>query len=343
MSSQAEKKENREPLIVEVLEYDNLEIIISKIVVPFSNFEKTSNAPDLYSGSEKIPFQARDPLYKSAMSLSIFQKQKENLNDSFKREFAELKKVKAKKLDQNIATPEFDRKRFTVLLSLQLRIFSEDFNNLIPNSENFTTDLEGKWLDLLEVFKDFCNRVFNGRGYLKAEKSFRNLQSEIASDYAYSTDRLEQARKRIVQHNQLVEELFNGKEDEMKVNFDQIQRGTHLYFVTSKGKSSFNFRQSSDYFNIGRSKRGEKWEDVDLSSVDSFRTYDLSETQEVPENPIYRVKEVKPNEIVLIDTDTKETVKILANRKYSPQVIYFHHQYKPQVKTYKKTDLKEFF
>ncbi|MBA7520524.1 hypothetical protein ES705_12620 [subsurface metagenome] len=68
MSSQAEKKENRDSLFVEVLEYDNLEIILSKIVVPFSKFEKASSAPDLYSGSERIPFEARDPLYKSAMS-----------------------------------------------------------------------------------------------------------------------------------------------------------------------------------------------------------------------------------------------------------------------------------
>ena len=67
MISQVEKKENREPLLVEILEYDNIEIILSKIVVPFSKFEKVSSVPDLYSGSEKIPFEARDPLYKSAM------------------------------------------------------------------------------------------------------------------------------------------------------------------------------------------------------------------------------------------------------------------------------------
>ena len=67
MSSQAEKKENREPLLVEILEYDNVEIILSKIIVPFSKFERASNAPDLYSGSEKMPFEARDPLYKSVM------------------------------------------------------------------------------------------------------------------------------------------------------------------------------------------------------------------------------------------------------------------------------------
>ena len=67
MSSQVERKENRDPLFVEILEYDNLEIILSKIVVPFSKFEKVSSAPDLYSGSEKISFQARDPLYRSVM------------------------------------------------------------------------------------------------------------------------------------------------------------------------------------------------------------------------------------------------------------------------------------
>lgn len=64
MISQAEKKENRESLIVE---YDNLKIILSKIVVPFSKFEKASSAPDLYSGNEKMQFEARDQLYKSAM------------------------------------------------------------------------------------------------------------------------------------------------------------------------------------------------------------------------------------------------------------------------------------
>ena len=67
MSSQAEKKENRNQLFVEILEYDNLEIILSKIVVPFSKFEKNSSVPDLYPGNDKTPFEARDPLYKSAI------------------------------------------------------------------------------------------------------------------------------------------------------------------------------------------------------------------------------------------------------------------------------------
>jgi hypothetical protein len=67
MSSKIERKENREPLIVEVLEYDNLQNILPKMIVPFSKFERVSNAPDLYSGSETIPFEARDPLFKNAM------------------------------------------------------------------------------------------------------------------------------------------------------------------------------------------------------------------------------------------------------------------------------------
>lgn len=67
MSLKAEKKKNREPLFVEILEYDNLEIILPKMIVPFSKFERASSAPDLYSGSEIIPFEARNPLYKSMM------------------------------------------------------------------------------------------------------------------------------------------------------------------------------------------------------------------------------------------------------------------------------------
>ena len=57
-------------------------------------------------------FVSRHQINFEEKSLSIVQKEKENLNDSFEKAFAELKKVKARKLDQNIATPEFDRKRF---------------------------------------------------------------------------------------------------------------------------------------------------------------------------------------------------------------------------------------
>ena len=69
MSLEADKKNKQVPeaVIIEVQEYDNIKIILSKIVVPFSKFEKVSSAPDLYSGGEKIPFEARDPLYKSLM------------------------------------------------------------------------------------------------------------------------------------------------------------------------------------------------------------------------------------------------------------------------------------
>jgi hypothetical protein len=329
---------------------DRVCVKMAKIQMIFTNYRYMtslllSTASDIIRSSYCFDYVSRHQIKFEKKALSIFQKEKENLNDSFKKEFTELKKVKAKKLDQNIATPEFDRKKFTVLLFLELEIFSDNFKNLIPNSENFLSDLEEKWLDLLEIFKDFCNRVFNGRGYITAEKSFTSLQCEIASDYAYRTERLEQAHKSIVHYNQLVKELFSGKEGKMGVDFSQIQKGTHLYFVTSKSKSNFNFRQSSDYFNVGRIKKKEdnKWEDIHLSLVDSYRTYDFSTTQEALENPIYKVKEVKSNEVVLIDTASKETVKILASRKYAPQIIYFHHQYRPQVKAYKKTHLKEFF
>lgn len=69
MSLEADKKNKQEPepVIKEVQEYDNINIILSKMVVPFSKFEKISSDPDLYSGGEKIPFEARDPLYKNMM------------------------------------------------------------------------------------------------------------------------------------------------------------------------------------------------------------------------------------------------------------------------------------
>ena len=67
MGLEAVKKNKHEPVIIEVQEYDNIKIILSKIVVPFSVIAKEIGAPDLYSGCENIPFENRDPLYKSVI------------------------------------------------------------------------------------------------------------------------------------------------------------------------------------------------------------------------------------------------------------------------------------
>jgi len=67
MSSEADKKNKQELVIVEVQEYDNIKIILSKIIVPFSEFTKKICALDVYSGGENIHFENRDPLYKSIM------------------------------------------------------------------------------------------------------------------------------------------------------------------------------------------------------------------------------------------------------------------------------------
>jgi hypothetical protein len=67
MSFEVDKKNKQEPVIVEVQEYDNIKIILSKIIVPFSEIGKELGAPDLYSGYENIPFENRDPLYRSIM------------------------------------------------------------------------------------------------------------------------------------------------------------------------------------------------------------------------------------------------------------------------------------
>jgi len=67
MSLEADKKNKQELVIVEVQEYDNIKIILSKIIVPFSEIAKELSAPDVYSGCKNIPFENRDPFYKSVI------------------------------------------------------------------------------------------------------------------------------------------------------------------------------------------------------------------------------------------------------------------------------------
>ena len=67
MGLEANKKEGQEPIIIEIIEYDRIETLLSRIIIPFSEVLKASNAPDIYFGCEKIPFEKRNPTYKSIM------------------------------------------------------------------------------------------------------------------------------------------------------------------------------------------------------------------------------------------------------------------------------------
>ena len=67
MGLETEKNNKREPLVFEISEYKKIELMLSKIVIPFSEVMKASNAPDIYFGYEKIPFEKRNPTYKNIM------------------------------------------------------------------------------------------------------------------------------------------------------------------------------------------------------------------------------------------------------------------------------------
>lgn len=61
------KKEKHEPVVIRIMAYDNLEFVLSKIIIPFSEVIRDSHIPDLYAGHEKIPFEKRYPLYQTIM------------------------------------------------------------------------------------------------------------------------------------------------------------------------------------------------------------------------------------------------------------------------------------
>jgi hypothetical protein len=67
MGLEVEKNKKHEPLIIEISDYENIEQELAEILIPFSELLKTTKPPDIYSGYEKIPFEKRDPLYKSIM------------------------------------------------------------------------------------------------------------------------------------------------------------------------------------------------------------------------------------------------------------------------------------
>jgi hypothetical protein len=60
-------KEKKETVVIELLEFDNLEVILSRIIIPFSEVIRQIGSSDIYDGHEKIPFKLRDPLYKKLL------------------------------------------------------------------------------------------------------------------------------------------------------------------------------------------------------------------------------------------------------------------------------------
>ena len=67
MGLEASKKEDRGLIIIEIVDFENIEALLSKVVIPFSGVLRTSSVPDVYIGHEKIPFEKRDLAYKTLM------------------------------------------------------------------------------------------------------------------------------------------------------------------------------------------------------------------------------------------------------------------------------------
>ncbi len=67
MGLEASKKEGQESIIIEIKEYNRIETLLSKIIIPFADILKSSKASDIYFGYEKIPFEKRNPTYKGIM------------------------------------------------------------------------------------------------------------------------------------------------------------------------------------------------------------------------------------------------------------------------------------
>jgi len=67
MGLEASKRKEHEPINIEIVEYENINVILSKLIVPFSEVIGTSTVPDIYVGHEKIPFEKRYSLYRTIM------------------------------------------------------------------------------------------------------------------------------------------------------------------------------------------------------------------------------------------------------------------------------------
>ena len=64
MGLEASKKEEREQIMIEIVEYDNFATVLSKMLIPFSEVMGASSAPDVYSGTKEFLSSSAIPLIK---------------------------------------------------------------------------------------------------------------------------------------------------------------------------------------------------------------------------------------------------------------------------------------
>ena len=253
--------------------------------------------------------------------------------DEFRAKIERLSEVLISKFDSipyhefdlNVASSKFDSRKFAVLMAIvnglddfKKEKFSERFKNKFGG-------INSHYDTVTALIIDFCKRRCIGKSYKKSEKEMMHAIKRFSRKYGDLISELNRKIKTLKRYNRLCHVLFTGSKY-VPLNFSTLKVDMVIYSIFSKTieASSWNGGKKYNYINVGRVKNNTKWEDYNLALTSYYSHFDkLSYYKKFP---IYRVISASKGEVELEDIETKQKVKLIPSREYSPRILLFSEE-----------------
>ncbi len=244
------------------------------------------------------------------------------LEKIFKLYINKFDSIHYQKFDLNIVAHNFDSRRFAILIGIikSLNDFSKEKDFMKFNSE--FKDKDSHFNNISFSVKAFSKRKVLKKPYKKAKKEMELSIKIFIRRYRDLISELYRKIKILRLYNKLTNRLFSGKEHFFS-SFDSLKEDMFIYFVNSKTSETTSWKHSKNYsyFNVGRIQNNSGWEDYNLAPHRYFSVYD--KISYYKKYPIYRVVSISKGEVKIEDIETNEIIKLISNRQYEPQILFF--------------------
>jgi len=244
----------------------------------------------------------------------------------------ELSQIHQIKLNSDLVSPQFDRKEFTVLLSLINNIEYNGDDTKRDFWEEKISDLEERFQYLVSLAEDYIDRRISKRPFKKAKKEFIINQKRIKNKCKATIHEFQLLRDNLILRNRLTGKLFKDTTGDITyLDEKKLLRGDFIYFRNFSERESISWRGSKicRYSNVGRADG----ENVHLSPLsDNYPTY--IDKSSPPPYPIYEVIKVRKKSIDIKEIESEKVIRLIftANRDYYPYRIHLPVEKGPREK-----------
>ncbi len=235
--------------------------------------------------------------------------------------------ISFKKFDTNVASPSFTSRKFAILMSIVNRFADFDKDKV---SKRFKAEFNSRtshYDDAVLLIKDYGRRSILSKPHKKAKRDMEQLLGRFFHRYEELIFELSQKIKLLNLYNRLIRNLFVGKKN-ISLTYSTLKEDMFVYFEYSEINETRTWRGSNknDFTNVGRISSNSGWGDYDLAPSRYFSYYDTVSSYD--NFPVYKVISVKSSGVELEDIETKQIVKLISSRKYSPKILFFDNDKK---------------